>query len=229
MTEIELWLRNGAGAEEGLRLLSAYKPNPFLARMVERNPEKYKHLLVKALSGMDRASVSATAIQAGTFREDWPFLSEPDCPPELKILAADKITAWKGFIREHQNLYGCTTLEECSDVAKKIILFYSQNRKILSEFAYYKEHGQLLGKHPIFEEMKHRKEMVGMGILELERKRQSTRDSIWRLQKLLRNGDRPDLEASRMDKLQAKQGELAEIEKLIKDYEDAYGKRTSGK
>ena len=90
MTEIEQWLRSGAGVPEGLRLLSIYKPNPHLARMVERHPDKYAHLLLKALTGVDRKSISETAVRRPGIRETWPFLSDPDCPPELKILAGSE-------------------------------------------------------------------------------------------------------------------------------------------
>lgn len=225
MTEIERWLNEGAGVQEGLRLLSVYKPNPYLEKMAERHPDKYRSLLIRALTGISREACAKTVSRSGSFRENWPFLSEPDCPQELKILAADKITAWRSLARERERMFGCSTLAECSEVAKSIILFYSQNRKILSEFTYYKEHRQVLGKHPVFGESRHRREMVSMGILELERKRQNLRNSVWRLKSLIRSGDRPDLEASRTDLLQARQRELTEVEKMIRDYEDAYGKR----
>lgn len=225
MTEIEQWLRSGAGVPEGLRLLSIYKPNPHLARMVERHPDKYAHLLLKALTGVDRKSISETAVRRPGIRETWPFLSEPDCPPELKILAADKITAYRGFAREHAKLFSCATLEECLDTAKKCVNFYCQNRKIFSEFAYYKEHGVVLGKHPVFDEMRHRRELLSMSILDMERRRQNLRDAIWRLDKQIRMGDRPDLEASRMDLLETKKNELAEIESLIEDYDNANYRR----
>lgn len=227
MTEIEQWLRSGAGVPEGLRLLSIYKPNPYLARMVENHPGKYRDLLVKALTGIERKTVSETVIRQRGLREDWPFLSNPDCPPELKILAADKITAYAGFAREHEKLYAATSLEQCLDTAKNCVKFYCQNRKIFSEFAYYKEHGVILGKHPIFEEMKHRRELLSMGILDMERRRNNLRDAIWRLRKQIRLDERPDLEASRMDLLDAKERELAEINRLIEDYENANYRRRS--
>lgn len=224
MTEIEQWLRSGAGVQEGLRLLSIYKPNPHLARMVERHPDKYAHLLVKALAGVDRKTVAETAIRRPGLRETWPFLSQPDCPPELKILAADKITAYTGFAREHAKLFSCSTLEECLATAKKCVNFYCQNRKIFSEFAYYKEHGVVLGKHPIFDEMRHRRELLSMGILDMERRRQNLRDAIWRLKKQIRLDERPDLEASRMDLLETKERELDEIGRLIEEYENGNGR-----
>lgn len=225
MTEIEQWLRSGAGVPEGLRLLSIYKPNPFLVRMVERHPDKYKHLLVQALTGVDRKTLANTAIERHGLRETWPFLSDPDCPPELKILAADKITAYTGFAREHAKLFSCSSLEECLATAKKCVNFYCQNRKIFSEFAYYKEHGVILGKHPVFNEMRNRRKLFSMSILEMERRRQNLRDAIWRLGKQLREGERPDLEADRQQLLEAKENELAEIERFIEDYDNANGRR----
>lgn len=224
MTEIEQWLRSGAGVQEGLRLLSIYKPNPHLARLVERHPDKYAYLLMKALAGVDRKSVAETAVRRPGLRETWPFLSQPDCPPELKILAADKITAYTGFAREHAKLFSCSTLEECLATAKKCVNFYCQNRKIFSEFAYYKEHGVVLGKHPIFDEMRHRRELLSMGILDMERRRQNLRDAIWRLKKQIRLDERPDLEASRMDLLETKERELDEIGRLIEEYENGNGR-----
>ena len=226
MTEIERWVRSGAGVQEGLRLLSVYKPNPYLARMVERYPEKYQQLLVRTLTGIGRERVGESASRSYSLREEWPFLGEPDCPPELKILAADKITAYRNFVSEHKKLYSCTTLEECLAAAKKCVFFYCQNRKIVSEFAYYKEHGTVLGRHPVFQEMNHRRELVSMGILELERRRRNLKDSIWRLERQIRAAKRPDLDESREELLQTKKNELDEIEKMIQDYDRAYGKRS---
>lgn len=225
MTEIEQWLRSGAGVQEGLRLLSVYKPNQYLARMVGRHPEKYRDLLIRTLASIGRVSVDETASCSKPLRADYPFLADPDCPPELKILAADKITAYRGFVREHAKLSSCTTLEECLETAKRCIFFYSQNRKIVSEFDYYKEHHTVLGKHPVFQEMVHRRELVSMGILDLERRRRALRDNIWRLRKQLNAGDRQDLAPGRASLLETKERELAEIEKMIEDYDKAYGNR----
>lgn len=228
MTEIEQWLKSGAGVREGLRLLSVYKPNEPLSQMVERHPDKYRHLLVDVLSSIDRGRVAETASRSKSLREEWPFLGDPDCPPELKILAADKITAYRNFVSEHEKLSSCNTPEECLENAKKCVFFYCQNRKILSEFAYYKEHGTVLGKHPVFGEMNRRRELMSASPLELARKKQNLRDAIWRLEKLLRSGKRPDLSAGRTELLAAKERELSEIEKLIKDYETVYGTRSGG-
>ena len=223
MKEIEQWVKSGAGVRDGLRLLALYRPNPYLARMVERHPEKYRRLLVRALTGRDPEPASEDR-PSRTFREDWPFLSKPDCPMELKVLAADKITAWSGFAQEHEKLFDCLTPEQCLETAKNCIKFYCQNRKIFSEFAYYREHGRILGKHPIFKETQRLWELRTSGILELVRRQRNLRAAIWRLDSQLKGGTRPDLEADRSALLETKRRELAEVEKMIRDYESAYGK-----
>lgn len=227
MPEIEQWLRSGAGVQEGLRLLSVYKPNPYLTRMVERHPEKYRDLLIRALTGMDRKVVETTTAAVGrSFREDWPFLSKPDCPPELKILAADKITAWTNFAAEHERLFACATPEQCLETAKKCVFFYQQNRKIFSEFAHYRETGRVLGKHPVFAETRRYREMLSAGPFELMRRRHNLLSAISRLRVQLASGDRPDLEAGRRELLASKERELAEVEKILTNYERAYDGRT---
>jgi len=225
MTEIEQWLREGAGVQEGLRLLSIYRPNPYLARMVERHPGKYRDLLIRTLAGTSREAVAATAAGGRSFREDWPFLSAPDCPMELKILAADKITAWSNFVKAHEQLFACTSAEQCREVAKKCTFFYQQNRKIYSEFAHYKETGEILGEHPVFGEVRRYREMLTAGPIELMRQRHNLRAAISRLRLQLEGGRRPDLAATRMELLASKEREVREVEKILDNYERAYQRK----
>lgn len=225
MTDVENWLRTGAGIQEGLRLLSLYKPNPYLARMVERHPDKYRHLLIRTLTGRDPAPTPADR-PARSFREDWPFLSRPDCPPELKILAADKITAWTNFAREHEKLFDCVTPEQCLEHAKNCVFYYQQNRKIFSEFAHYQDTGHVLGKHPVFGEVRRSHEMLSAGPIELMRRQHNLRAAISRLKRQMGAGGRPDLDAGRAELLAAKERELAEVEKILENYEKSYARRS---
>ena len=225
MTDVENWLRTGAGIQEGLRLLSLYKPNPYLARMVERHPDKYRRLLIRTLTGRDPAPTPADR-PARSFREDWPFLSRPDCPPELKILAADKITAWMNFAREHEKLFDCVTPEQCLEHAKNCVFYYQQNRKIFSEFAHYQDTGHVLGKHPVFGEVRRSHEMLSAGPIELMRRQHNLRAAISRLKRQMGTGGRPDLDAGRAELLAAKERELAEVEKILENYEKSYARRS---
>ena len=225
MTDVENWLRTGAGIQEGLRLLSLYKPNPYLARMVERHPDKYRRLLIRTLTGRDPAPTPADR-PVRSFREDWPFLSRPDCPPELKILAADKITAWTNFAREHEKLFDCVTPEQCLEHAKNCVFYYQQNRKIFSEFAHYQDTGHVLGKHPVFGEVRRSHEMLSAGPIELMRRQHNLRAAISRLKRQMGAGGRPDLDAGRAELLAAKERELAEVEKILENYEKSYARRS---
>ena len=218
MTEIEKWIREGADVREGLRRISAYRPTPWLAALVKRAPDRYGRLLRRALGVMDRKAAGDAASRRRSLRDDWPFLGDPDCPQELKILAADKITAMRGFAEAHAGLYSCATPEEAYETASKCILFYCQNRRIVSEFAYYKEHKAVLGRHEIFEDSRRMRELRTAGILELIRRQKNLRTSINKLKAKLRSGARPDLELARAELLSRRERELAEVEQLIDEY-----------
>ncbi len=225
MTEIDRWFRTGAEVPEGLRLLSVYKPNPCLERLVKAAPDRYRDLLVRTLTGIDRRSVAETVSSSRKFREDWPFLGDPLCPAELKILATDKVTAWRAFASAHSELFSAVTPEECLEAAKKCVKFYCQNRKIFSEFAHYKEHGTILGKHPIFDEMKRLQSLRTGGIFSLLGKERNLKDCVWRLRRDIASGDRPDLEAGREQLLESRERELQEVQRMIQEYRDANGNK----
>ncbi len=225
MTEIDLWLRTGAEVTEGLRLLSVYRPNPHLDKLVRANPGRYRDLLMRTLSGIDRRSVAETVSSSGKFRKEWPFLADADCPLELKILATDKVTAWRGFVSAHASLFDATTPEECLEAAKKCVKFYCQNRKIYSEFAYYQEHKTILGKHPIFEETRRLQALRSSGIFTLLGKEKNLKDCVWRLRRNLASADRPDLAESREQLLESRERELQEVQRMIQDYRDANGNK----
>lgn len=216
MNDIGKWLQSGAGVQEGLRLLNIYAPNRHLETMVRLNPEKYRTLLIRVLSPF---SGSVPDRQSRKLRNEWTFLSEPDCPPELKILAADKITAYHNYVSAHEQLFTCETPEECFETAEKVIENFRQNRKILSEFAYYKEHRSCLGKHPVFASMKRLASMRKLSIVGLLKKQKNLEGAIWRIKSEIRKGDKPHLLEEREARLKAKKLELSEVNQMIKEYD----------
>lgn len=220
MNEISKWLNEGAGIQEGIRLLSIYAPNPRITRLAKANPKIFGHLLIDALTPFAAADQKTAPVPTRQFRKDWPFLAEPTCPPELKILAADKITAYNTYVSEHRKLSSCTSLQQCFDCAKKIIENYKENRKILSEFTYYKEHRKILGEHPIFEEMKRLSDLRSLPITKLLKKKKNLEDNIWRIQSEIRKNDKPHLLESRQSRLRTRQLELAEVNRLILDFDN---------
>lgn len=95
--------------------------------------------------------------KAVRFREKYKFLQDPECPDELKILVADMFTALARYKEAHAAIQQAGDNAEPAAVAaecQKAVESYIENRAIWDELDYYKEHGQILGKHPIF----HKKE-----------------------------------------------------------------------
>src|SRR5690606_8218532 len=102
------WLKAGAPLEEGVRLfaLMAGEDHPFI-KLIKHNHSTAYPILIKELCR--RAGVNPAELNSKVkFRDEWPFLSQPDCPPELKILAANKITAYHHYTRAHELLFDCT-------------------------------------------------------------------------------------------------------------------------
>ena len=121
--EIRAWLRAGAEVTAGLLLFSQFSNNTRFASLVKIKPAKYRPLLIEklcTLAGITPPSEEARPARR-RFRDDFPFLRAPDCPPELKILAADKITAHERYIQAHERLFDCTTLNECYTTAREAI------------------------------------------------------------------------------------------------------------
>lgn len=218
--EIDRWICSGAEVTEGLRLLSIYAPNKWLDALVRKAPKEYSHLLKKALLPFaTEVPFSQTLTKGGRFREDWPFLAEPDCPTELKALAADIITSWHNYVNAHEDLFKCTTPEECFETAEKTVRNFYQNSVSRTEFQYYKEHHRILGKHPIFALTKKLDNLRRMPITGLIRKRRNVQDSIWRAEREIKKGDRPDLKESREERLSRLKMTLDEINRMIEEYE----------
>lgn len=218
--EIDRWICSGAEVTEGLRLLSIYAPNKWLDALVRKAPKEYSHLLKKALLPFaTEVPFSQTLTKGGRFREDWPFLSEPDCPTELKALAADMITSWHNYVNAHEDLFKCTTPEECFEAAEKTVRNFYQNLVSRTEFQYYKEHHRILGKHPIFALSRKMDELRRMPVTTLIQKRRNVQDSIWRAEREIKKGDRPDLKVSREERLSRLRMTLNEINRMIEEYE----------
>ena len=94
------------------------------------------------------------------FREEYTFLNNPDVPKEFKILAADKITSYKKIQDGQEKLAAAIegnsdlTEEELAEIAQDVAYNDELNSLIHDEFSHYQDKGEILGKHPIFVELK---------------------------------------------------------------------------
>lgn len=151
-----------------------------------------------------------------SFRNEWPFLSRPECPPELKALAADKISSWERYTEAHKKLFDCSTLEECYQVAHSIIENFKENRLIYEELEYYKQHGTILGKHRIWNQYKRFEGLRGLNIIELVKLHENTLPHrIWRIESEIKKGDKPHLLGEREKRLNEVKAELAEVKRIL--------------
>ncbi len=232
MNEIDRWIRQGAEVNEGLRLLGIYAPNKWLDALIRKSP-RFRHLMDERLKRFAEDDIQVPGLSSvplsqeygNKFRKTWPFLGDDDCPAELKILAADMITAWHSYVDAHEDLYQCTTAETCYDTAEKVIKSFARHRNIRSEFEYYKEHHSVLGRHPIFGETKRREALLKMTVSELFRRQKNLIGAIWRVKSEMKKNDRPDLKIQREERMKAKEAELEEVNRIIEGYNGRSGKQ----
>jgi hypothetical protein len=116
----------------------------------------------------------APKLDAKQIRVEFPFLNDKDCPNELKILVADKITAWNEYldIQKTIGLIESGELEEkdtekLASLAKKAIKAFDENKKIYDELNCYQTTGKVLGVHPIFKKLQLTREVETMTADEL--------------------------------------------------------------
>lgn len=123
---------------------------------------------------------SLPKIDAKSIRVEFPFLNEKDCPDELKILMADKITAWNEYLDAHEQIFKIHsgeivgTEEETAAYAEKAVKAFDENQKIYDELNAYQTTGKVLGLHPIFKRLQLTREVEEMTADELVKYKSSS-------------------------------------------------------
>jgi hypothetical protein len=222
------WIKSGSPLPEGIRIFSqlARQDHPFIA-LLRADPVHLTAILRQELAvrvGLTDQDLTASdpSLRAGvhkSFRQNWPFLQDPDCPAELKILAADKITAWYRYTQAHEQLFDCTSLEEMRDTARDLMAHFLQNRLIIDEFRYYREHKSILGKHPIFSWTKQLRALRKLNPVALVEKRIRLEHNVWRIESELAKNKKPHLRITREQALRSKKMQLVEVNNLISKIE----------
>lgn len=99
-------------------------------------------------------------------REEFPFLSEENCPDEFHILTGKKFTSYYAWVEAHKHLLVnisdlntdnapiAMSSQEIDALAIASVENFEVNQQIWQELNHYKETGKVLGKHPIFIERK---------------------------------------------------------------------------
>lgn len=228
---IHNWLISGADVEVGLRLFINYaKPNNTVLRIVSKNPGKHLQTIRIALfkaadipldfTAPANTSVDTTALEGRKnssikLRNQWPFLSDPGCPPELKLLISDKITVFTNCVQLYNGLTNVTNNEEQLRTAADLVSNFIENHRIYKELKHYLDNGEVLGEHQIFLQYKRIKELRNLSTMELFKKKKNLDNNIWRTQSKLTKGDRDDLRLGRESKMKELKMQLAEVDRLL--------------
>ena len=239
--DVVQWIRSGAPLREGVSLYALLPHDARILKQVQEKPAQYAEEMIAdicQLMGITRQKFNSIIKEHGkrqpeikpepagskppkrkkgdNFRGDWSFLSRPECPTELKALAADKITCWQRYTEAHKKLFDCSSLDECYQVARDLVENYKENREIHEEFAHYQEHGAVLGKHRIWKHLKKYESLRGKNVIELVKLHEKTLPHrIWRIESVIKKGDKPHLQGERERRLFEVKAELAEVKRLL--------------
>lgn len=221
MIDVKQWLESGADPIQGLKLLEKYGVTSVLLRIYQSAPDKYRDNIKATLKKLSYGSVTENAppqkkkSNPSSFRQQYPFLNDADCPLELKALVTDKFSSFYKYKDLHTQLTDFITLEECASKSKELLLNFIENRQIYSELDYYKNYKTVLGKHPIFKQFENIQALRKLSIKELVLKQQLLEHNVWRIESEIKKGDKPHLEVSRKASISVKQAELAEVKRLL--------------
>jgi hypothetical protein len=218
-----VWLKSGAIFKDGVLLFKQIfgDDHPFVLLLKEES--KLRALVLKqALRAWCKRSgeVSSPAarlivVKKPKLREDFPFLSDYNCPPELKILAADKITCYHNYVAGHESLFDCHNKEDQFKAVKFTVENFIENRKILKELEYYKERKSVLGDHRIFNALKRLQELRRLKVTDLIALKKNLTHSIWRTKSEIAKKNKPHLDVERELMIKEKESEILQIDIIL--------------
>jgi len=246
-TEILEWFNTGADFDAGIVLLSKVSSNHYyinnIARARRDSTIRYElgKVLVKAgIVKRQPIVMNARVIYSQTvapaklepvevtpapvrkqvnIRETFPFLKDKKCPQEFKILVADMLTAHGEYVDGHGELFEVAHKGEkmCFEAAQKTFENFKENRLIWKELEHYKQHGKILGEHPIFTRRKKLKQLAELTMPELVNRRVNLNRQLRYREKLIKAKKTDDV-AARKEEMKDLKWELSEVERLIKSY-----------
>ncbi len=201
---------------EIMRKPIAPPPEPAEKKMIEPQPAQApsleKEMVEPAAQPQTITPIEATKKR---IRDEFPFLSEKNCPDSFKILVADMITSYEKYIEAHKQLFDVKDEKDAFDVADKVIDNYLENRAIWDELNHYKETGKILGKHKYFEGEKRRKELMKKTVPELIKLKEQLEMNVWRNQKNIKDDPKPHLLKDRQKRIAKYEKDLETVNFLL--------------
>ncbi len=187
------------------------KPKPEKVIVIGKNPI----IKEKIQATPDAKEIVLQVKSEQKLRDEFPFFSQPDCPNELKILVADKITAFRAYKDSHEKLFVAGSPEQEFNAVRDTVENFILNREIYKELNYYLEHHKILGEHKMFDRIKKTEELQAMSTEKLVIKRDNLGKYILRKEKDIGKNDKPHLKKKRLVAIEDFQWELTEVKKII--------------
>jgi len=131
------------------------------------------------------AEVPETMKKVIRIREVYPFLKDVDCPTEIKLMVHDMFSAYDGYRDAYAALDPKNSQDENLLLAATVVERYLDNRAMWEELDYYKEHTEILGKHPIFEKINLQKEIAAFTDLDLMKNLNNAKSNVTKSNKAL--------------------------------------------
>jgi len=177
----------------------------------ERGDSRLKELMIQA----QVKTIPTAYLGAVKLRQEFPFLKETDCPNELKILVADKMTAFENYKKAHEDLFSAESEEEFAKASGDTVENFINNREIFDELNYYKENGKILGKHPIFQQNDRMAEIRNYPIPDLVKLKTQLENNLVRNKKKVKDEPKHPKMAERKTRIKEQEAELKEVKKLL--------------
>lgn len=156
------------------------------------------------------------------FRNEFPFLSEPDAPQKLKALVTDKFTALQNYEEAHEQIQKMKATGETEglfELGKKAVENWELNQLIYDELNYYQEHKEILGNHPIFADDMLQKTVNDYKEIDLKQLRANLRSRISQEKSKLKKAKTPETKEKIEGVIAEKQKEIDLIEKRLANAE----------
>ena len=137
------------------------------------------------------------------------------CPPELKILVADMLSAYDRYKQAHESLFSAMTAEDIQRFSSDTVENYIENRLSWQELTHYKEKGVILGTHPIFARLRRIDEIRAMKNADLVHLKIRLENNLVRNRSRLRKFPEHPNTLMRKELIAKQELELAEVNRLL--------------
>ena len=125
------------------------------------------------------------------------------------------LTAYDAYKTAHESLFAVKTFEDIHKASRDTVENYLENRLIWDELNYYKQHGAVLGKHPIFAWMQRMDAIRHMKIGDLVTLKIRLENNMIKNRAKVRKEPGHKSTLDRLERIRKMEQELIEVNRLL--------------